>query len=274
MKKITVIGCGWLGLPWAKELVRLGYNVKGTTTSNEKISLLENAGIQAFLLQEESNKWNEEILKEVIQSEIIYVFIPPGTRKSNPSNHDQLIQQLITCIKEKKLFPEIIYTSTTSVYPEDKGVCKETDVLSEHTSANPVVYRAEQNIKNSNLNYLILRLGGLTGGSRMLAKYFSGKSNLSSANVPINMVHLEDVLGVFQFFLSVITHKEIYNICSPLHPSKKDFYTHLCKQFNLELPQYNAADENARNKIIDVSKLLEKGYTFKFTDPMYYTYEY
>ena len=39
--KIAIIGCGWLGLPLAKKLIKENFIVKGSTTSKEKISVLD-----------------------------------------------------------------------------------------------------------------------------------------------------------------------------------------------------------------------------------------
>lgn len=43
MQKISVLGCGWLGLPLSKKLIESGFVVKGSTTSSEKLSQLEDA---------------------------------------------------------------------------------------------------------------------------------------------------------------------------------------------------------------------------------------
>ena len=51
MKQISILGCGWLGFPLAKSLLQKGYMVSGSTTSVEKISVLENAGITPFLIE-------------------------------------------------------------------------------------------------------------------------------------------------------------------------------------------------------------------------------
>jgi 3-hydroxyisobutyrate dehydrogenase-like beta-hydroxyacid dehydrogenase len=50
MTQISILGCGWLGLPLAKALLENGFAVKGSTTSQEKLSVLENSGIQPFLI--------------------------------------------------------------------------------------------------------------------------------------------------------------------------------------------------------------------------------
>ncbi|WP_396187155.1 hypothetical protein [Flavobacterium sp.] len=55
MTQISILGCGWLGLPLAKALLENGFAVKGSTTSQEKLSVLENSGIQPFIIALESN---------------------------------------------------------------------------------------------------------------------------------------------------------------------------------------------------------------------------
>ena len=54
MTKISILGCGWLGLPLAKALLEKGFSVNGSTTSTEKLSILENAGISPFLISLDS----------------------------------------------------------------------------------------------------------------------------------------------------------------------------------------------------------------------------
>ena len=41
MKQISILGCGWLGLPLAQQLVHEGYQIHGATTSEKKLIVLE-----------------------------------------------------------------------------------------------------------------------------------------------------------------------------------------------------------------------------------------
>ena len=52
--KISILGCGWLGFPLAKSLVEKGFSVKGSTTSENKLSILSTAGILFYCLTERS----------------------------------------------------------------------------------------------------------------------------------------------------------------------------------------------------------------------------
>ena len=42
-QRISILGCGWLGLPLAVELISKGYKVNGSTTSMTKVRELEAA---------------------------------------------------------------------------------------------------------------------------------------------------------------------------------------------------------------------------------------
>jgi len=44
------VGCGWLGLPMAKKWIQEKKTVHGTTTSKEKIEIIEAEGIHAHIL--------------------------------------------------------------------------------------------------------------------------------------------------------------------------------------------------------------------------------
>jgi len=47
---ISILGCGWLGLPLAEHFRDAGYSVKGSTTSDDKIELLKGKQIAPFLI--------------------------------------------------------------------------------------------------------------------------------------------------------------------------------------------------------------------------------
>lgn len=49
--KISILGIGWLGFPLAKKLIEIGYDVKGSTTSESKIEVLKTNNIQPFQIE-------------------------------------------------------------------------------------------------------------------------------------------------------------------------------------------------------------------------------
>ncbi|GAB3814760.1 hypothetical protein GCM10028895_08160 [Pontibacter rugosus] len=61
---VSIMGCGWLGLPLAEQLVKQGYTVKGSTTTAAKQALLEEKNIQPYLLNLADEQVDEEQLQD------------------------------------------------------------------------------------------------------------------------------------------------------------------------------------------------------------------
>ena len=86
MTQISILGCGWLGLPLAKKLINNGNSVKGSTTSENKLSTLEEAGINPFLIHVESDAILGNTDTFLAESKILIIDIPPKLRSENPDS--------------------------------------------------------------------------------------------------------------------------------------------------------------------------------------------
>ncbi len=71
MRQISILGCGWLGLPLAKSLIEKRFSVKGSTTSEAKIVLLKNVGIAPFQIALFENKIEGDMTAFLENSEIL-----------------------------------------------------------------------------------------------------------------------------------------------------------------------------------------------------------
>lgn len=275
MRRISIVGCGWLGLPLAKRFIEEGHVVKGSTTRMERISDLESAGIQAFQLKAEDGKWQGEHLFDFLQCDVLIIAIPPGTKRNPDSLHAEEVRALLDTISTLKITIEkIIYISSTSVYKNVNRVVFETDVLEEADAENKILFRAEKYIQACGIKEkLILRLGGLTGYERMLARFFAGKSELAGGNETVNLIHLDDVVSAILFLLKKEIKSTVLNVCSPLHPTRKDFYTKLCERFHLQKPDFSEK-MHTDWKEVSTDELSRLGYTWIFSDPYEYSYTY
>ena len=92
--KISILGCGWLGLPLACELVNKGDQVNGSTRDPDKIGQIKEQGINPFLL-ELSPEMICENADEFFDSEILILNIPPARRDDIVDFHPRQIQSII-----------------------------------------------------------------------------------------------------------------------------------------------------------------------------------
>ena len=265
-QKISIIGCGWLGFPLAKALIDKGYSVKGSTTSEAKLSKLKAANIDDFLIQLTAEGMVGDNKDFLADSHTIIINIPPGIRKNPGKNHVAELQHLISAIENSSI-KNVLYISSTSVFLDDVDF----PTIKHDTSPNGVSNSAQQLIKieellqnNPNFNTSIIRFGGLFNETRHPARYLSGRQNVSNPEAPINLIHLQDCIGIISEVIVNNHWNCTLNAASPSHPSKKDYYTAYCEAHNLVAPQFNF-DIKSQGKLIDSSKVEQLlNYTFQY----------
>ncbi len=257
-QKIVVIGCGWLGFPLAKALVKNGHAVIGTTTSDQKHEQMSGHGVQPIVL-----KVNADTVQTsddaIWQSEIFIIAIPPKVSAQGRDFHIDQVRALLERIPERA---RIVYVSSTSVYPSLAGKYDESFELSAEKTGNPTLYACEKLISDR-VKSTIVRCGGLMGEQRISGRYFAGKE-VSGENQPVNYIHQSDAVGL----ISEIIENNIfgtYNLVSPLHPTRSEVYRANSRKFGFTMPTFK--DEGSQ-RIIDGTLIADKlDYTFEHPDP-------
>ena len=117
-KRISVIGCGWLGLPLATNLVNEGFIVKGSTTSKKKLDLIKSREIDAYIVNLSASHISGNLSDFLANSDTIIINVPPGLRKNPSKNHVAEIKHLVLAI-EKQTIKNVLYISSTSVFKDE-----------------------------------------------------------------------------------------------------------------------------------------------------------
>lgn len=274
-QSISILGCGWLGLPLGKYFSENGFVVKGSTTKAEKESILKENGIESFRIEFNPQAVGENV-DNFLSSETLLINIPPRISFQKTDAHVEQISNLLPYIKNSPI-KNIIYISSTSVYPELNREVVEKDVTTPEQSASPTMTKTENILedfcKKSNLNLTILRCGGLMGYDRIPAKYFSGWKGLTTGNIRVNYVHRDDVIKIIETIIHKGIWNETFNIVSPIHPTRKVIYTKNCEELGFEMPEFITPTEPQPFKIISPEKWLKHSeYSFVFENPLDYFY--
>lgn len=219
--KISIIGLGWFGEPLAKELLKAGHEVFGTTRTIDKKEQLEKENIHVSLFE-----YPEYPNKNLLDNDIVILNIPP------------FIDEL-EWFQSWQWNPKtwVIFVSSTSVYSK-----KENQNI-------PLLKQQEAWIQSEFQNWTILRFGGLIGQNRHPGKYMSGKKNLAGRLWPVNLVHLDDCIGVTKTIIEKNLKSEIFNVVSSDHPTREEYYTDYCKKNGLPLPEFDQSDDSKAEAI-------------------------
>ena len=265
MKSISILGCGWLGLPLAKSLLQDGFLIKGSTTSNNKMSILENLGITPFLISLYEDKIDGNIEGLLEKSAILIIDIPPKLRGDFKENFVAKIQNLIPFV-EKSDIKKVLFVSSTSVYSDAISIVNATTIPNPDTESGKQLLEVEKLLKtNQKFKSTLVRFGGLIGEDRNPIKFLSGKKNIENPYSPINFIHKTDCIGIIKKIIETDIWNETFNAVTPYHPTRKKYYTQKAIEFGLEIPEFNEANI-ATGKII-LSEKIEAvlGYEFKQT---------
>ncbi|MEO2053252.1 MAG: SDR family oxidoreductase [Allomuricauda sp.] len=262
-KKIGVLGCGWLGLPLASQLVADGFEVFGTTTTSEKIPELKQKGIIPFQVALSENGIDVDMEGFLSELDILVINVPPKLRGGNAENYVRKMQHLHTALKKTDL-KHLIFVSSTSVYGDLEGEITEETVPEPTTESGTQLLESEDLFRNdTNLKATIIRFGGLIGPDRHPVTLLSKKQNLSGGNDAINLIHLEDCIHLITTIISEGYWGEIFNGVYPDHPQKKDYYTKEAQKRGLPLPDYVYEGSGRRGKVVVSKNFMEKKHTFR-----------
>tara|TARA_R110000868_G_scaffold285081_1_gene545555 strand:+ start:2995 stop:3819 length:825 start_codon:yes stop_codon:yes gene_type:complete len=269
MKQISVLGCGWLGLPLAKALVEKKFIVKGSTTSIDKLPTLESSGIQPFLLALDSDCIPDAIPAFFEGSETLIIAIPPKLRGKNKdysdANNNSFVKKIAALLPSlvKSSIQHLLFISSTAVYGEANAV------VDEHTKPIPVTESGKQLLaieelllENPYFKTTILRFGGLIGNDRHPARFLAGKENVDNPEAPINLIHQDDCIGIILKIIKSNIWGDTFNAVTPFHPSREQYYTQKALEKNLVPPQFNHEKESVGKTIL--SDKLEQTLHYSF----------
>lgn len=265
-KTISILGCGWLGLPLAKHFLFKGYNVKGSTTSVSKKELLEGAGIQPYIFSLSPDTNSTVYTSFLEESEILIINFPP----KRVSNIIAIYQEQIKCILPHiKPSQKVIFISSTSVYQNTNNWITE-DIKPQPEKNSGIAILAVENILKSALkdNLTIIRFSGLIGYDRLPGRFLANKKEVSNGKAPINVIHQDDCIALIYKVISQKCWGEIINGSTDLHPLRETFYTLAAQKIGLAPPLFKETPNLKFKKISNTKSKTLLEFTYTYPDPL------
>lgn len=265
-KSVSILGCGWLGLPLAEFLILEGFLVKGSTTNPDKLDLLASKNVAPFLI-ELTPLIQGNNLQDFFNSEILILNIPPGEIDDKITYHKMQIESVLTEVKKSSI-RKLIFISSTSVYGNENREVTEADQLyPENESGKALKVVEELLFNNKAFEKTIIRFAGLIDNDRNPVRFFAGRKNVPCGNIPVNLIHRKDCINIIYRVIIQNAWNEIFNACADLHPTKREFYTATAQKYNMQVPEF--ADGDDSYKIVNSDKLKKLlNYYFIYPDPV------
>ena len=249
MKRVSVLGCGWLGKPLSISLLDEGYSVKGSTTTEEKLELLEMNNITPYIV----NISEFEEFDSFLSSDILIISIT----SKDVDGFQNLISQI-----ESSDVQKVIFISSTSVYGRLNKVMTEEDVVLK----TPLTEIEDLFRQNNFFETTIIRFAGLFGDERHPSNWFKNGRKIPQPKGFVNMIHKEDCIEIIHTIIDQNCWGQTFNACSNHHPTRREFYTIAKLSNDFEVPEFEDNDVYEW-KIISSKKLQDVlDYTFIHDD--------
>ncbi|WP_058973515.1 SDR family oxidoreductase [Type-D symbiont of Plautia stali] len=270
MKKVAIVGLGWLGMPLAMALTARGWQVTGSKTSPDGVDAARRCGIEAFqLVLTPEIECEADELATLMAVDALVVTLPASRTVQGGEDYMQAVQNVVDTALAHKV-PRIIFTSSSSVYGTGSGVMKESSALQPESVAGKTLVELENWLHDlPGTSVDVVRLAGLVGPNRHPGRFLAGKTGLDNGGHAVNLVHLDDVVDAIVLLLQTPKGGRVYNLCASKHPARDDFYPFVSKQLGLVPPTFAAEAERTAGKVVDGSKICnELGFEYSYDDPM------
>ena len=260
---ISILGCGWLGLPLLKSLVAAGHNVKGSSRKQETRAEIKTAGGEPFEID-----LPQEIPAAFLDDCHLLIWtLPPRGRALGEaafSHYSNCLFSLNSWVNNPWKSNHVMFMSSTGVFGDAKGVVSENTPFAANTISARILSSSIYWLRNSYARTDVLHLAGLIGPGRHPGRFYGGRDRLiPNADAPVNLVHQDDVIAAVKLIMEE-NDADTYNICAAAHPAKGDFYTAAAKSLGLEIA--GVIPGGAGGKVIDSSKLRALGWQPKWDD--------
>lgn len=255
-KRLVIFGCGYVGSAVARAALAAGAKVEALTRNPEKAVTLRALGLGKVVVAElSSSDWYGQIEggADFVVNCVSSGGGPDGYRKSYL---DGMSSILAWARKSAVPVGTILYTSSTSVYPQDgAAVVDETAPADGATPNGKVIRESERLLENVSPpacgRWYILRLAGIYGPGRhhLLNQLREGVTELGGSGAHrLNLIHRDDIVSAALACLTAPGQigSQIFNVADTAPAAREDVVRWLAGQLKRPMPTFDGVPGTRR----------------------------
>jgi nucleoside-diphosphate-sugar epimerase len=250
MKKVVILGCGFVGVRAARLFSRAGWEVVGVTRSEESAAQLAGESFQVIacdIADEASLSAREELQEAGVL--ISAVSSGKGGVEKYREVYLKGLQNALGCLGPRR----VLFVSSTSVYAQTDGSLVTEESPAEPASPTSRVLREAEDLALS-VGGWVARLAGIYGpGRSVLLKKFLEKTAVieDGGSRHINQIHADDAASALAHLAIFKAPSGIYNVVDDEPLTQLELYSFLARHFAEPPPPRGAADPNRKRGLTD-----------------------
>lgn len=226
-KRLVIFGCGYIGSELAGAALAAGARVEALTRNPDKAASLRAMGLAKVVVADlASADWHAQLEPG---PDFVVNTVSSGGPASYRSSYVDGMKSILAWVSASAIpVGTIVYTSSTSVYPQGGGIT--VDESAEASGATPngaIIRESEMLLENlparAAARWFILRLAGIYGPGRhhLLDQLRVGTATLNGSGAHrLNLAHRDDIVAAILACLQApaTVGREIFNV-SDLAPA-------------------------------------------------------
>ncbi len=259
-KRLVVFGCGYIGGAVAREAMARGMEVTALTRNVATAAELHRDGAQVVVAELASETWHGDVAGG---AEYVLNAVSSGGGGLDGYRRSYLegMKSIVTWARARPANGTIVYTSSTSVYPQDGGVVVDEEASTEGVGERGAILReAEQVLLDACgtdgvrgfERCFVLRLAGIYGpGRRHLIEQVRNGEVAGRGEHRLNLVHRDDVCGAIWAAWSAGAEVSggIFNVADDDATPKAEVAVWMARMLGVKEPRFTGEPAGGRRAV-------------------------
>lgn len=245
-KRLAVFGAGYVGLELVKAARQRGAEVVALTRNPAKADALRGTGATVVLADLATHDWHSQIHRA--DWVVNCVSSGGGGAAGYQRSYVEGMESILAWLKKAGSTDALVYTSSTSVYPQSGGVVDESSPTAEATGTAAILLAAEALVKQAAesracARAVVLRLAGIYGPERhhILDQLRQNVRPLPGrGSHRLNLIYRDDIVSaVFAALGGAVHPYQVFNVVDDAPVRKSELVEWLVKRLRLPPAEFS-----------------------------------
>lgn len=251
---LVIFGAGYVGGAVARQALARGLRVTALTRNPDKARALAEAGASIIVDDLAADSWHARLPEG---ADFVLDCVSSGGGGPEGYRHSY-VEGMKSVLAWASRVPvgTLVYTSSTSVYPQDGGVRVDEDASIDATRAdgNPLVEAEDRLLASTVGRRFVLRLAGIYGPGRhyLVDQLRDGSGEVAGrGDHRLNLIHRDDIAGAIwaAFDAPAEVVGGVFNVTDDGAATKSEVAAFIAGKLGLPAPRFTGEPAQGRRRI-------------------------
>lgn len=254
-KHLVILGCGYVGGEMARQAVARGLRVTALTRNAQTAAALRESGVTPVVADLADASWHSVV--GPADWALNCVSSGGGGVEGYRQSYLRGMKSVLAWAAGVGGVGKLVYTSSTSVYPQGGGVTVDESAPAEGRDERSAVLVETENLLlaavASAKQRIVLRLAGIYGPGRtyLLEQVRAGEVS-GQGSTHLNLIHRDDACGaIWAAFAGKAEGEAVFNVADDGRATKAEIVAWLAGQLGQPVPQFTGERAGGRSATPD-----------------------